>query len=72
MTDTRQHTSAAALTALIVERLGHVPAHYIALHARSNGDWAAEMNGSEDVVAAYEPKLEAICDDLRRRYALAD
>lgn len=71
-TDTREHKSATALAAMIAERLGDVPAHYIALHPRSGGDWSAEMNGSEDVVAAYEPKLEAICDELRQRYSLAE
>lgn len=70
--DTREPKSAAALAALITRRLGDVPAHYIAVHAQSGGDWSAEMNGSEDVVAAYEPKLEAICDELRQRYALTE
>ncbi|MBN9051079.1 MAG: hypothetical protein J0H78_16615 [Rhizobiales bacterium] len=71
-TDTRERKSASALAAMIAKRLGDVPAHYVAVHAQHDGDWSAEMNGSEDVVAAYEPKLEAICDDLRRHYALAD
>lgn len=71
--DAREQKSAAALALLIAERLGDVPAYYVAVRPDgNNGDWSAEMNGSEDVVAAYEPKLDAICDDLRRRYALAD
>lgn len=71
--DNRERKSAAALAELIAERLGDVPAYYVAVRANgSSGSWSAEMNGSEDVVAAYEPKLEAICEELRQRYALAD
>lgn len=70
--DTRERKSSAALATLIAGRLGDVPTYYVAVRAAgSNGDWSAEMNGSEDVVAAYEPKLEEICDDLRRHFALA-
>jgi len=70
--DTREHQSAAALAALVAKHLGDVPAYYVPVHADGNGGgWSAAMNGNEDVIAAYEPQLEAICADPRRRYALA-
>jgi len=67
----KQPKTIPELVAMIRVRLGDVPAHYIAIRAAGTQDWTAQMNGSEDVVAAYQPRLEAICADLRRRYSLA-